>query len=97
MTFYPLSALQHLLFCERQCALIHAEREWADNALTVEGSHLHEKVDSGASSPSVWYVIAWHGCGRPPRGGRGLKPFQSTGRVRRLGSPPAWGAWIETA
>lgn len=44
----PLSALQHLLFCERQCALIHVEREWADNALTVEGSHLHEKVDSGA-------------------------------------------------
>ncbi len=37
------------LFCERQCALIHVEREWADNALTVEGSHLHEKVDSGAA------------------------------------------------
>lgn len=41
----PLSALQHLLFCERQCALIHIERVWADNALTVEGSHLHRTVD----------------------------------------------------
>ncbi|MEX2583660.1 MAG: CRISPR-associated protein Cas4 [Gemmatimonadota bacterium] len=41
----PLSALQHLLFCERQCALIHVEQLWADNRLTVEGSHLHRRVD----------------------------------------------------
>ncbi len=41
----PLSALQHLVFCERQCALIHIERVWADNAFTVEGSALHESVD----------------------------------------------------
>jgi len=41
----PLSALQHLLFCERQCALIHIEQAWAENHLTVEGRHLHERVD----------------------------------------------------
>lgn len=41
----PLSALQHLLFCERQCALIHVEGIWAENRLTVEGQHLHERVD----------------------------------------------------
>lgn len=41
----PVSALQHLLFCPRQCALIHVERVWADNDLTVEGSFLHQKVD----------------------------------------------------
>lgn len=41
----PLSALQHLLFCERQCALIHTEQAWAENRLTVEGRHLHERVD----------------------------------------------------
>jgi CRISPR-associated exonuclease Cas4 len=40
----PLSALQHLVFCERQCALIHIEMLWADNALTVEGEHLHDRV-----------------------------------------------------
>ncbi len=40
----PISALQHLVFCERQCALIHLERMWADNRLTVEGGHLHERV-----------------------------------------------------
>ena len=44
----PLSALQHLLFCERQAALIHLERVWAENSLTIEGKHLHERVDSGA-------------------------------------------------
>ncbi|MDQ3555291.1 MAG: CRISPR-associated protein Cas4 [Gemmatimonadota bacterium] len=42
----PLSALQHLLFCERQCALIHVEGLWAENRLTLEGSHLHKKVDT---------------------------------------------------
>ena len=40
----PLSALQHLLFCERQCALIHIERIWEDNPLTIEGSHQHKWV-----------------------------------------------------
>ena len=44
----PLSALQHLLFCERQCALIHLEGIWLENSLTVEGTHLHERADSGA-------------------------------------------------
>ncbi len=43
----PISALQHLLFCERQCALIHIERMWAENRLTVEGRHLHDKVHQG--------------------------------------------------
>jgi CRISPR-associated exonuclease Cas4 len=43
----PISALQHLLFCERQCALIHIEQLWAENELTVTGKHLHELVDGG--------------------------------------------------
>jgi CRISPR-associated exonuclease Cas4 len=43
----PLSALQHLAFCERQCALIHVEREWEENRLTAEGRTLHERVDEG--------------------------------------------------
>lgn len=44
----PLSALQHLLFCPRQCALIHVEGQWAENRLTVEGKHLHRKAHEGA-------------------------------------------------
>lgn len=43
----PLSALQHWLFCPRQCALIHVERLWAENRLTAEGRVLHERADEG--------------------------------------------------
>ncbi|MFT9331168.1 MAG: CRISPR-associated protein Cas4 [Acetobacter persici] len=43
----PVSALQHYLFCPRQCALIHIEQQWAENGATAEGRLLHERVDSG--------------------------------------------------
>ena len=43
----PISALQHLLFCDRQCALIHIEGLWVENRLTVEGRHLHDKAHEG--------------------------------------------------
>lgn len=43
----PLSALQHYLFCPRQCALIHVEQLWAENGATADGRILHEKVDAG--------------------------------------------------
>ncbi|MEM9941303.1 MAG: CRISPR-associated protein Cas4 [Planctomycetota bacterium] len=45
----PISALQHLIFCERQCALIHVEQLWAENLFTVQGKQLHEKAHSGKS------------------------------------------------
>ncbi|WDP84856.1 MAG: CRISPR-associated protein Cas4 [Desulfobacter sp.] len=43
----PLSALQHYLFCPRQCALIHVERLWFENKFTAEGKVMHERVDKG--------------------------------------------------
>jgi len=43
----PLSALQHLLYCPRQCALIHLEQAWAENRFTAEGRILHDKAHSG--------------------------------------------------
>jgi len=43
----PISALQHLQYCERQCALIHIEKVWAENVLTAEGRVLHDRVDGG--------------------------------------------------
>ncbi len=43
----PISALQHLIFCERQCALIHVEQLWAENVLTIEGRQLHQKAHDG--------------------------------------------------
>jgi CRISPR-associated exonuclease Cas4 len=42
----PISALQHLAFCERQCALIHIERIWEENRLTAEGRLLHDRADT---------------------------------------------------
>jgi len=43
----PLSALQHYVFCPRQCALIHNEQVWAENFLTAQGQLLHQRVDGG--------------------------------------------------
>ena len=40
-----ISALQHYLFCPRQCALIHVEGVWSENYLTVAGRVMHERVD----------------------------------------------------
>jgi len=43
-TLLPISALQHLLFCPRQCALIHLEQVWADNQFTAEGNVMHKNA-----------------------------------------------------
>jgi len=40
----PLSALQHFIFCPRQCALIHIEQAWVENRFTAEGRVMHENV-----------------------------------------------------
>lgn len=42
----PISALQHLSFCERQWGLIHLEGIWGENRLTAEGRHLHDRADT---------------------------------------------------
>jgi CRISPR-associated exonuclease Cas4 len=39
-----VSALQHIAFCERQCALIHIEQIWSESGLTAEGHIMHERV-----------------------------------------------------
>ena len=43
-----ISALQHYLFCPRQCALIHIEQQWVENRLTAEGRVLHERVHTAS-------------------------------------------------
>ena len=48
--YIMLSALQHYMFCPRQCALIHLEQIWTENRFTAEGRVLHERVDSSASN-----------------------------------------------
>ncbi len=41
----PLSGIQHFVFCRRQWALIHVERQWQENVLTAEGRIMHKRVD----------------------------------------------------
>lgn len=55
MDSLPISALQHLLFCERQCALIHLDREWSENRFTAEGRTMHDRAHDGPdeSRPGV--------------------------------------------
>jgi len=48
--FIALSALQHFVYCPRQCALIHIEQVWAENSYTAEGREMHERVDDGETS-----------------------------------------------
>jgi len=43
----PLSALQHWLYCPRQCGLIHLEQVWAENKFTAEGQVMHHKAHEG--------------------------------------------------
>ncbi len=59
----PLSALQHHLFCPRQCALIHVEQVWAEDGATAEGRVLHERVDAGGAESAAG----------PPGGARALR------------------------
>lgn len=42
-----ISAIEHFVYCPRQCALIHCDGVWSDNAHTVSGTRAHRRVDSG--------------------------------------------------
>lgn len=47
----PISALQHVVYCDRQAALIHVERLWSENVHTVEGHHAHAQAhEAGGES-----------------------------------------------
>jgi len=41
-----ISALQHYLYCPRQCALAYVEMHWDENRFTAEGKVMHERVDT---------------------------------------------------
>lgn len=41
----PISALQHYVYCPRQCALIHVEQIWEENLYTLRGRRAHERLE----------------------------------------------------
>ncbi|MGQ9635882.1 MAG: CRISPR-associated protein Cas4, partial [Bryobacteraceae bacterium] len=45
----PISALAHLEYCPRRCALIHIEGSWAETRFTAEGRILHARVHRHAA------------------------------------------------
>jgi len=49
----PISALQHYVFCPRQCGLIHISRVWDENQYTQRGRRVHERVEQG--NPTVFH------------------------------------------
>lgn len=55
----PISALQHYLYCPRQCALIHVEQAWVENVFTAEGRLLHERVDRPQSEARGGVRVAY--------------------------------------
>lgn len=54
-----LSGIQHYAFCPRQWALIHIEQQWAENVKTIEGQHLHERVDDPFLKDSSNTLVVW--------------------------------------
>jgi len=41
----PISALQHFIYCPRQCGLIHVAQVWSENLHTQKGRREHDRVD----------------------------------------------------
>lgn len=46
----PISALEHWIYCPRQCALIHVEQSFDENLFTIRGSRFHTRVTSGITT-----------------------------------------------
>ena len=97
----PLSALQHLIFCERQCALIHIEQAWAENLFTAYCRPLDAFIDKPFTGAEKWietshFVVSARSQKSLPMRGRGLKPMMRKPMKRQGQVAPHAGAWIET-
>jgi CRISPR-associated exonuclease Cas4 len=44
-----ISALEHYVYCPRQCALIHIEQVWSENLYTMRGRDVHDNVHDESS------------------------------------------------
>jgi CRISPR-associated exonuclease Cas4 len=54
-----LSGIQHYAFCPRQYALAYIELQWTENVLTIEGKHLHDRVDDPFDRDSGTELVVW--------------------------------------
>lgn len=42
----PISAIEHYSYCPRQCALIHVDQTYEENAYTIRGRFAHERIEA---------------------------------------------------
>ncbi|RMF87587.1 MAG: CRISPR-associated protein Cas4 [Nitrospinota bacterium] len=56
--FIPISALNQYTYCPLRCWYMHVACEFVDNIHTVEGSLLHERVDTGEGTRrgELWQI-----------------------------------------
>ena len=54
----PVSAIEHHAYCPRQCALIHVDGIWTENAHTVRGRRSHRRVDTAPSRRERGRLVA---------------------------------------
>lgn len=59
--YLMLSGLKHFCFCRRRWALVHIEQQWQENALTVSGDLMHERVHDENFTESRGSVVLSRG------------------------------------
>ena len=55
---FPISGLQHLLFCPRRAFLVHVEFLWDENIHTAQGGIAHERVHHAPTESRGLVIIA---------------------------------------
>ena len=94
----PLSGIQHFVFCRRQWALIHVERQWQENALTAEGRILHRRADDPFFTEKRKDVIIARSVpvSSPQFGLSGVcDVVEFTAAPAGVQSPPSWGRGLK--
>lgn len=59
--FLQLSGLQHFQFCRRQWALIHIEKQWAENFRTTDGELMHKNAHNSSYHESRGDLVITRG------------------------------------
>lgn len=55
--YLMISGLKHFAFCRRRWALVHIEQLWSENALTLDGHYMHERVHDVSFTQSRGSVV----------------------------------------
>lgn len=56
-----IAGIQHYSFCPRQWGIIHIEKQWDDNVLTISGNIVHEKAHDDSLTEKRGNIIITRG------------------------------------